>query len=49
MGLAEARLLGEAHPRQLACFNPFPQDFAEIFLQDFEFHSGSIAFGFAAT
>jgi len=47
--MAEARLLGESQTRQFACFNPFPQDFAEIFLQDFEFHSGSIAFGFAAT
>src|SRR5208282_5572300 len=48
VSLPEAGLLGEPESGQFACLDSFPQYLAKIFLQDFEFHSGSIASDFGA-
>ncbi len=43
MGLLETGLLGQTEAGQIAFLDPLPKSFAEIFLQDSEFHGRSIA------
>jgi len=43
MSLFESSLLGQAETGQLACFDSVPEDFTEVFLQNFELHGRSIA------
>src|SRR5262249_51174638 len=47
VGLLESGQLGQVKPGELAVLDALPQDAAQIILQGFEFHAGSIALDYS--
>src|SRR5947208_9207035 len=45
MSLFKSRLMSKSESGQFTCFDAVPEDFTEVFLQDFELHRRSIAPG----
>lgn len=43
VGLFESSLLSETESGEFACFDSFPKDLAQVFLQGLELHGRSIA------